>query len=70
MPNSTDFYKVIFFDVIPVRIIVPCFELIKNNANIRGITIFNHAFLQTAFTDDSTFFLNDLLSVTNPNKNF
>ena len=41
------------------------FELIKNNADIRGITIFNHAFLYTAFGDDSTFFLNDLLSVKN-----
>ena len=41
------------------------FELIKNNADIRGITIFNHVFLYTAFADDSTFFLNDLLSVKN-----
>ena len=41
------------------------FELIKNNDDIGGITIFNHAFLYTAFADDSTFFLNDLLSVKN-----
>ena len=41
------------------------FELIKNNADIRGITIFNHAFLYTAFADDSFFFFNDLLSVSN-----
>ena len=41
------------------------FELIKNNADIRGIAIFNHAFLYTAFVDDSTFFLNGLLSVKN-----
>ena len=41
------------------------FELIKNNADIRGITIFNHAFLYTAFADDSTFFLKDLTSVNN-----
>ena len=41
------------------------FELIKNNDDIRGITIFNHTFLYTAFADDSTFFLNDLLSVKN-----
>ena len=33
------------------------FELIKNNDDIRGITIFNHAFLYTAFADDSTFSL-------------
>ena len=41
------------------------FELIKNNADIRGITIFNHVFLYAAFVDFSTFFLNDLLSVKN-----
>ena len=41
------------------------FELIKNNADIRGVPIFNHAFLYTAFADDITFFLNDLLSVKN-----
>ena len=41
------------------------FELIKNNADIREIPIFNHAFFYTAFPDDSIFFLNDLLSVEN-----
>ena len=41
------------------------FELIKNNDDIRGITIFNHTFLYTSFADDSTFFLNYLLSVKN-----
>ena len=41
------------------------FELIKSNDDIRGITIFNHTFLYTAFADDSTFFLIDLLSVKN-----
>ena len=41
------------------------FELIKNNTNIRGITIFNHAFLYTTFAEDSIFFLNELLSVKN-----
>ena len=41
------------------------FELVKNNADIRGITIFNHVFLYAAFADYSTFFLNDLLSVKN-----
>ena len=41
------------------------FELIKNNHDIRGITIFNHTFLYTPFADDSTFFLKDLLSVKN-----
>ena len=37
----------------------------KNNDDIRRITIFNHAFLYTAFADDSTFFFNDLVSVKN-----
>ena len=41
------------------------FELVKNNDDIRGISIFNHTFLYTSFADDSTFFLNDLLSVKN-----
>ena len=38
------------------------FELIKNNADIRGTTIFNHVFLYSTFAGDSTFFLNGLLS--------
>ena len=37
-------------------------ELIKNNADIREIAILNHAFLDSAFADDSTFFLNNLFS--------
>ena len=35
----------------------------KNSSDLRGITIINHAFLCTAFAVDSTFFLNNLLSV-------
>ena len=41
------------------------FESIKNNVDIRGIAIFNHVFLCTAFADDKTFFLNDFLSIKN-----
>ena len=41
------------------------FELFKNNTDIRRITVFDHVFLYLAFADDSTFFLNDLLSVRN-----
>ena len=33
------------------------FELIKNNGDIREITIFNHVFFYTTFADDSTFSL-------------
>ena len=40
-------------------------KLIENNADIRGIAIFNHAFSYTAFADDLISFLNDLLSVKN-----
>ena len=54
---------------IPAHLFIPTlevlFELIKNNPDIRGITIFNHAVLYTTFADDSTFFLIDLLSVKN-----
>ena len=48
-----------------IRALEVLFELIKNNNDIRGMTIFNYTFLYTAFADDSTFFLNDLLSVKN-----
>ena len=41
------------------------FELIKNNADIRGIATFNHVILYTTFADDLTFFLDDLSSVKN-----
>ena len=39
------------------------FIFIKNNENIKGIEIFKHAFLYTAYADDSTFFLRDIPSV-------
>ena len=39
------------------------FVFIKNNENIKGIEIFKYVFLYTAFADDSTFFLGDILSV-------
>ena len=35
----------------------------KSNGNIKVIEIFKHAFLYTAYTDDSTFFLRDIPSV-------
>ena len=34
-----------------------CYELIRNNADIKRLTIFNNAFLYTSFADDSTFSL-------------
>ena len=38
------------------------FLLIRNHSDIKGIEIFNHKFLYTAYADDSTF-LRDLRSV-------
>ena len=39
------------------------FVFIKSNENIKGIEIFKYVFLYTAYADDSTFFLRDILSV-------
>ena len=39
------------------------FVFIKSNENIKGIEIYKYAFLYTAYADDSTFFLRDILSV-------
>ena len=38
------------------------FVFIKSNENIKGIETFKYVFLCTAYTDDSTFFLRDILS--------
>ena len=35
------------------------FLFIKENKNIKGLNIFNHTFLYTAYTDDTTFFVKD-----------
>ena len=43
--------------------ILVLFVFIKSNENIKGIEIFNYVFLYTAYADDSTFFLRDILSV-------
>ena len=39
------------------------FLIIKKNKNIKGIDIFSHNFLYTAYADDTTFFLKDEKSV-------
>ena len=39
------------------------FILIKNKDNIKGIDLYDHSFLFTAYADDSTFFLKDVVSV-------
>ena len=35
------------------------FAMIKSNSNIKGLNIFNHNYLYSAYADDTTFFLND-----------
>ena len=41
------------------------FLLIKTKPEIAGLTIFDHCYLYSAFTDDTTFFLKDTISVKN-----
>ena len=46
------------------------FQCIKENKNIKGLNIFNHIFLYTAYADDTTFFLKDKESLTEVMKAF
>ena len=39
------------------------FILIKNDPNIKGIEIFEHCYLYTAYAEDTTFFLKDENSI-------
>ena len=39
------------------------FPLIKKHPRIKGIEIFEHCFLYTAYADDTTFFLKDAQSI-------
>ena len=39
------------------------FFFVKGNENIKGIEIFKYVFLYTAYADNHTFFLRDILSV-------
>ena len=44
--------------------------MIKSNPNIKGLKIFNHNYLYTAYADDPTFFLNDQKSIRELMKTF
>ena len=46
------------------------FVMKKNNLNIKGLNIFNHNYLYTAYADDTTFFLDDQKSVRELMKTF
>ena len=39
------------------------FILIKSKPEIKGMTIFNYNYLYSAYADDTTFFLKDIISV-------
>ena len=39
------------------------FSLIKANKRVKGINIFDHTYLYSAYTDDTTFFLRDKRSI-------
>ena len=38
------------------------FKIVKENPNIKGLNIFNHEFLYSAYADDTTFFIKDKTS--------
>ena len=39
------------------------FQLIKSKSEIKGLTIFGHCYLYSAYADDTTFFLQDIISM-------
>ena len=39
------------------------FQLIKSKPEIKGLTIFDHCYLYSAYADDTTFFLQDTISI-------
>ena len=46
-----------------ILVLETVFCVIKSNKNIKGLNIFKHEFLYTAYADDTTFFLKDNISV-------
>ena len=46
-----------------ILVLEAVFCVIKSNKNIKGLNIFNHKFLYTAYPDDSIFFLMDKILV-------
>ena len=39
------------------------FQLIKSKPEVKGLTIFDHCYLYSAYADDTTFFLQDAISI-------
>ena len=54
-------------DPISAYLFILCLEIlfifIKNNLRIKGIKIFEHCFIYSAYADDATFFLKDEQSI-------
>ena len=54
-------------DPIPVYLFIIAMEIfliiIKTNKNIQGLKIFGHEYSYTAYADDTTFFLEDIISI-------
>ena len=46
-----------------ILVLEAVFCVIKSNKNIKGLNIFNHKLLYTAYPDDTTFFLMDKILV-------
>ena len=46
-----------------ILVLEAVFCVIKSSKNVKGLNIFNHEFLYTAYADDTTFFLKDKISV-------
>ena len=46
-----------------ILVLEAVFCVIKSSKNVKGLNIFNHELLYTAYADDTTFFLKDKISV-------
>ena len=49
----------------PISALEILFLLIKTKPEIAGLTILDHCYLYSAYTDDTTFFLKDTISIKN-----
>ena len=76
--NTTNYFKLQKNarqgDPIFAYLFISCLEivfiLIKANKRVKGINIFEHTYLYSAYADDTTFFLKDKRSVKEPINTF
>ena len=61
--NTTKYFELQKDDPISAYLFILCLEivfiLIKANKRVKGINIFKHTYLYSAYADDTTFFLTD-----------